>query len=270
VFHVPALGSLGRICVRRDRTWSSMQELDLAAVVRDARLLSAALTAAHPPSVEADSQVPRCRGGSGGQGPVWRPEGVPARQQTRLCGGDNRRRGTSPAGGAARRGSTQPRLGIRLRAAHWMIRDHSFVRTTSINAFVATKRLSKTRRATLDYLGVGDPVLAQRNAALPSGGQFAARGSVPVQSGALTTLPELPGKPRRAGARREPVRGVQGTDPAARRRERRGVPAPAALRVRLSFTSQRTGWSARKHRACANRPWCSRPIPTAIRSTTAC
>jgi CHAT domain-containing protein len=44
----------------------------------------------------------------------------------------------------------------------------------------------------LDYLGVGDPVLAQRSAALPSGGQFAARGSVPVQSGALTTLPELP------------------------------------------------------------------------------
>ena len=47
--------------------------------------------------------------------------------------------------------------GFDLRAAHWMIRDHSFVRTTSIDAFVATKRLSKRKRGTLDYLGVGDP-----------------------------------------------------------------------------------------------------------------
>ena len=38
--------------------------------------------------------------------------------------------------------------------------DVTFVRTSSIDAFVATKKLSKTKRATLDYLGVGDPVLS--------------------------------------------------------------------------------------------------------------
>src|SRR5262249_29105708 len=67
-----------------------------------------------------------------------------------------------------------------------MIRDHSFVRTTSLNAFVATKRLAKSKRATLDYLGVGDPVLAPRS------GELAARGSLPVRSGPLNALPELP------------------------------------------------------------------------------
>jgi CHAT domain-containing protein len=87
-----------------------------------------------------------------------------------------------------------PKLGsgFDLRSAHWMIRDHSFVRTTSINAFVATKRLSKTKRASLDYLGVGDPVLAARSPATLSGGEFAVRGSVRVESGALPSLPELP------------------------------------------------------------------------------
>jgi hypothetical protein len=192
VFHVPALGSLGRICVRRDRTWSSMQELDLAAVVRDARLLSAALTAAHPPSVEADSQFPAVEAVRVGKVLFGGLEECLRASKRVYVVATTDVVGQVPP--AALLAEVPPNLGsgFDLRAAHWMIRDHSFVRTTSINAFVATKRLSKTRRATLDYLGVGDPVLAQRNAALPSGGQFAARGSVPVQSGALTTLPELP------------------------------------------------------------------------------
>ena len=192
VFHVPALGSFGKICVRRDRTWSSMQELDPAAVTRDARLLSAALTAAHPPSAEADSQFPAAEAVRLGKvlfGGL--EECLRASRRVYVVATADVVGQVPPAALLA---EVPPALGtgFDLRAAHWMIRDHSFVRTTSINAFVATKRLSKTRRASLDYLGVGDPVLTQRNAALPSGGQFAARGSVPVQSGALATLPELP------------------------------------------------------------------------------
>ena len=70
--------------------------------------------------------------------------------------------------------------GYDLRAARWLVRDHAFVRTSSINAFVATKRLSRTRSATLDYLGVGDPVLASGNP-----GVVALRGG-------LNSLQELP------------------------------------------------------------------------------
>ena len=66
--------------------------------------------------------------------------------------------------------------GYDLRSARWLIRDHAFVKTSSIDAFVATKRLSRTRRATLDYLGVGDPVLAPAAAS----------------RGGLNALPELP------------------------------------------------------------------------------
>jgi CHAT domain len=192
VFHVPALGLLGKICVRRDRTWSSTEVLDAAAAARDARLLSAALTAAHPPSVEADSQFPAVEAVRLGKvlfGGL--EECLRASKRVYMVPSTDIVGQLPPA---ALLTEVPPALGsgFDLSAAHWMIRDHSFVQTTSISAFVATKRLSKTRRATLDYLGVGDPVLAQRNASLPSGGQIAARGSVPVQSGALTTLPELP------------------------------------------------------------------------------
>jgi hypothetical protein len=71
--------------------------------------------------------------------------------------------------------------GYDLRAARWLGRDHAFVRTSSINAFVATKKLSRMRSATLDYLGVGDPVLAPGHP-----GVMALRGGV----NSLQELPE--------------------------------------------------------------------------------
>jgi CHAT domain len=192
IFHVPAFGLLGKICVRADRSWSSTQQVDTAAIATDARLLRAALTATHPASIEADSQFPADEAVRLGKllfGGL--EECLRASKRVYMVATTDVVGQVPPAALLA---EVPPRMGsgFDLRSAHWMIRDHSFARTSSLNAFVATKRLSKTRRATLDYLGVGDPVLAQRNAALPSGGQIVARGSVPVQSGALATLPELP------------------------------------------------------------------------------
>ncbi|HEX9525549.1 MAG TPA: CHAT domain-containing protein [Reyranella sp.] len=192
IFHVPAFGLLGKICVRADRVWSSTQQVDTAAIATDARLLRAALTATHPASTEADSQFPAVEAVRLGKllfGGL--DECLRASKRVYVVATTDVVGQVPPAALLA---EVPPALGsgFDLRAAHWMIRDHSFVRTTSINAFVATKRLSRTRRATLDYLGVGDPVLAQRNAAAPAGGQLVARGSLPVQSGALATLPELP------------------------------------------------------------------------------
>jgi hypothetical protein len=178
VFYVPALGQLGKICVRPDRTLSSTQPVDEATTTTDFRLLRAALTAAHPPSIEADSQFPAVEA---------------VRLGKLLFGGleeclsSSRRLYHVPPGGIA--GQVPPAtlleemppvlgVGYDLRSARWLIRDHSFVRTSSIDAFVATKKLSKTKRATLDYLGVGDPVL--------SVGAPAARDGL----GALPQLPE--------------------------------------------------------------------------------
>jgi CHAT domain len=177
IFYVPMAGLLAKICVRADRTVSSTQQVDGATAATDARLLQAALTATHPPSIEADSQFPAA---------------AAVRLGKLLFGGledclraSRRLYHVAPAGVA---GQVPPAAllaevppvqgaGYDLRAARWLIRDHSFVRTSSIDAFVATKKLSKTKRATLDYLGVGDPVLSPPNAATPSG---------------LQSLPQLP------------------------------------------------------------------------------
>jgi hypothetical protein len=177
VFYVGGLGQVGKICVRADQTLSSTQPVDETTTATDFRLLRAALTATHPPSIEADSQFPAVEA---------------VRLGRVLFGGledclrSSRRVYHVTPGGpvgqvppAALLAEVPPVLGsgYDLRSARWLIRDHSFVRTSSIDAFVATKRLSKTKRATLDYLGVGDPVL--------SNGASAARDS-------LNALPELP------------------------------------------------------------------------------
>ena len=172
------MGQLGKICVRADRTLSSTQLVDETTATTDARLLRAALTAAHPPSIEADSQFPAVEA---------------VRLGKLLFGGledclrSSRRVYHVTPGGVAGQVPAATLLeemppvlgaGYDLRSARWLIREHSFVRTSSIDAFVATKKLSKTKRATLDYLGVGDPVL--------SGGTLAARDGL----GALPQLPE--------------------------------------------------------------------------------
>lgn len=190
VLHVSILDHIGKICVRSDQTISSTQQVDPVATT-DARILRAALTAAHPASIEADSQFPVIEAVRTGKLLFGGLEDCLRRSRRIYLVSSGQLAGVPPA---ALLTEVPPAMGagFDLRAAHWMIRDHSFVRISSLGAFVATKQLSRTKRATLDYLGVGDPVLAPRTAAALSGGALAARGSLPVQSGALTSLPELP------------------------------------------------------------------------------
>lgn len=191
VFYAPLLGHMASICVRRDQVLSTTHEAREAHVA-DMRTLRAALTAGHPASLEADSQFPaeaavRLRellfGGL--EGCLKAAKRIYHIAPSALLG---------EVPPAALLTEVPPRIGsgYDLRKAHWMVRDHAFVKTSSINAFIATKKLSTSKRATLDYLGVGDPILAPRSAGMTSGGTFAARGSVPVQSGTLSSLPELP------------------------------------------------------------------------------
>lgn len=167
VFYVPMLDHTGKICVRADRVVSSLQQLRDSDTT-DVRLLRAALTAAHPPSTEADSQYPAdaaVRLGKllfGGLEDCLRS----VRRVYHLASGGVLAQ--IPPGALLT--EVPPRLGagFDLRAARWLVRNHAFIKTSSIDAFVATKKLSKYKRATLDYLGVGDPVLAARTNALAS------------------------------------------------------------------------------------------------------
>ena len=165
VLHIAILGRLGKICIRTDRTLSSIEALDETDLA-GARRLIAALRADHPPSNEADSQYPAAEAVRLGRLLLGGLEGC-LRASPRvyfLTSGDLL--GQLPPAALLTELPPVMGSGFDLRAAHWLIREHSFVRTTSIEAFVATRTLSKTRRATLDYLGIGDPRLAQKANAL--------------------------------------------------------------------------------------------------------
>jgi hypothetical protein len=186
LLHVPLIGAVGKLCVRADSVVAASQPVDHAALATDARLLRLALTAGHPASVEADSQYPVAE----------------AIRLARLlldgleaCTRASRRLyvlGTTDVlvPPAALLLEPPPRLGAGydLRAAHWLVRDHAFASASSIEAFVAARRLARLRTATLDYLGVGDPNLPKALKAAPSqSAGLAMRGS-----DALASLPELP------------------------------------------------------------------------------
>jgi CHAT domain-containing protein len=179
VLHAPISGRIGKVCIRADGAQSSIQAMDSTART-DARLLVAALTAAHPASNEADSQYPAAQAVRLGKLLFGGLEDC-LRKSPRvyLVSSPDTVEQVPPAALLA---EVPPALGngYDLRAARWLIRDHAFVRTSSINAFVATKRLSRVRSATLDYLGVGDPALASGNPA------------VVALRGGLNSLQELP------------------------------------------------------------------------------
>lgn len=159
VFYAPALDTFSKICVRRDGVSSA--RFPLAQIKpEDVKVLQLALTASHPASVQADSQYPAAA----------------AVRLARLLFGDlddclKRSRRLYHIAPGAQLGQIPPAAllwempaamgsGYDLGKAHWLIRDHAFIKTSSVTAFVASKRLSGTKRATLDYLGVGDPALA--------------------------------------------------------------------------------------------------------------
>ncbi len=180
VLHVPILGRIGKMCIRADAVQSSTQVMDSSAHT-DARLLMTALTATHSASNEADSQFPAAQAVRLGKLLFAGLEDCLRRSpRVYLL---SQRDTVAQVPPVALLAEVPPVLGngYDLRAARWLIRDHAFVRTTSINAFVATKKLSTARRATLDYLGVGDPVLATDNP-----GATASRGSL----SSLQALPE--------------------------------------------------------------------------------
>ncbi len=179
VLHAALLGRIGKVCIRADGVQSSMQAMDGTART-DARLVMAALTAGHPASNEADSQFPAAQAVRLGKLLFGGLEDCLRRSpRVYLVSSPDTVEQVPPAALLA---DVPPALGngYDLRAARWLIRDHAFVRTSSINAFVATKRLSRLRSATLDYLGVGDPVLAP------------ASPDVVASRGGLNSLQELP------------------------------------------------------------------------------
>lgn len=158
LFYVPLLDDrLGKVCLRRDRVASGAETVTVEDGAQADRLMAALLSDALPSSsgaapfpVTAAVRLDRLLlGGLEGCLPGARrvfyvpPNGLPRFPPAALLAEVPPQRDDGPDLGAAR----------------WRVRDHAFVHTTSISAFLAARRLAGTRTAPLDYLGIGDPVL---------------------------------------------------------------------------------------------------------------
>ena len=193
IFYVPALHGAGKVCVRRDSVRTQFAVVDSPKLASAAATLREALTSTQPPSLELDSQFPVDEAMHlasvffGGL-----EECMKVSPRIYLISPEGALDGIPPGVLLRERPPASARGGFNLRAAQWLAKEHAFVRTTSIAAFVATKQLSTSKRASLDYLGVGDPALKQRDVAGLAGATFVVRGSLPAAAGKLETLEELP------------------------------------------------------------------------------
>ncbi len=192
VFHIASFGSIVRVCVRSDSVVLSHEVVDGPTVMRDISILRASLTAAHAPSIVADSQFPvsealRLRSVLFG-GLAQCLDGA---QRVYLVGADPALAGIPPSMllEEAPQGLGD---GYDLKTAKWLVRRFAFVQISSLPTLVAAKALSGNRGASLDYLGIGDPVFSDTTISPATLGQVIVKSSVTTRSGTLERLERLP------------------------------------------------------------------------------
>ncbi|HEY1613978.1 MAG TPA: CHAT domain-containing protein [Rhizomicrobium sp.] len=90
--------------------------------------------------------------------------------------------------------TTPPREGevFDLSRADWLIKKYVISNASSVEEFVASRRLSAVAGGELPFLGVGDPALDETVSQGKTGGQILASRGVSSAGGQLRELPELP------------------------------------------------------------------------------
>jgi CHAT domain-containing protein len=158
ITYFPHASGWGKLCVTRDAAIFAGAQPNWPAMRRDLRLLEFAVTAAHSPHEQLDSQFPVAAGTNihaflfGGLEGCMRPG-------TRIT--------IAPPPGfanvplAALLSEPPPRKGdgYDLAKAHWLIRDVSFARVVSARHYLATQPHLERQRASRAFLGIGDPAL---------------------------------------------------------------------------------------------------------------
>ena len=246
VFYVPALGQLGKVCIRGDRTVSSTQPVDEATTTSDARLLNAALTATHQPSIEADSQFPAVEA---------------VRLGKLLFGGledclrsSRRIYHVTPVGAAgqvppaALLAEVPPVLGAGYDLQVGPLADPR----------------SRLRQDQLDRRLRGDQATVKDEARDPGLSRASAIRFFRVGRCRSCPKPRKKSNGWRACSPR-PRCACCGARPPARRRS-----GSSRCRNSMSSISRRMAWSGRSCPVCRSPPWCSRPRPGAMPSMTGC
>ncbi|HEX7885828.1 MAG TPA: CHAT domain-containing protein [Phenylobacterium sp.] len=182
-------GGLEYMCVRRDTAVRSRRATDLNRLILDARLLRAGLTATHAPSEDADTQFPAAAA-------VRLYDDLIRPFEACLRPGD-RILWLSPVADfalplAALLPAAPPRLGEGwdLGQADWLVKRHAISYAGSASLVLATRTHPAVAEGTLDFLGVGDPILTGATAEGEARSKAVLRGVRGDQIAELAPLPD--------------------------------------------------------------------------------
>jgi CHAT domain-containing protein len=160
---VAVVGLLGHqllhLCVRPHAAHVDVQRVDVDQVRNDVRILQAALTASHAPSINLDSQFPT---GASVRlfGILFKPVEACLKGSRHLVWVPSASFLGLPIGALLEEVPQHNERGFDLAAGKWLGTRMGVSYFTSIRGFVAARRLAASRPAGMAFLGVGDPVLS--------------------------------------------------------------------------------------------------------------
>jgi len=183
-------GTMGHLCVRRDTIRFTTGPEDMARLIRDVQLVSAALTVENAPSSELDSQYPI---GSARDfyNVVLRPtEGCLQGAGSVLWTGQAPRE--IPLAALLTDGTADTLGRIPLSEWPWFIKsyDVSYVESLATLVALRSRRIPWEDKTSAEFLGVGDPIFSGSTADGEDRGRLALRGAIGI--GDLSSLPPLP------------------------------------------------------------------------------
>jgi len=184
-------GQMHHVCLGHADATVRVSTVDAEQVLRDVRIVGEALTASHAPSAELDSEYPAeaalrlysvlIRPVEGCLHGVRHIVFVPPVEAIGL-----------PIGALLRQMPSRRTQGYDLGAADWLGVKFGISYVTSVRGFVAARRLTGQRWPSLNFLGVGDPVLSgYMDDGTPRGASVSRRSTTREGRG-LRGLPELP------------------------------------------------------------------------------
>jgi hypothetical protein len=154
-----AFGRVYHVCLRSNQSVAKMADLDAAQALRDIRIIVEALTADHAPSVDLDSQYPAVA--------AVRLYDVLVRPVEECIRGARHivfippvEAIGFPIGALLEELPPTKGRGYELSTARWFGSRVGVSYVTSVRGFVAARRLALQRWASLEFLGVGDPLLS--------------------------------------------------------------------------------------------------------------
>lgn len=165
IITAPVEGGLALMCVRRGATHVAAARVDMARMRLDTRLLQQALTATHAPSEAADSQFP-AEAAVRTYDAVIRPVEPCLKTGDRIIWLPGVATAGVPLAALLRSVPAKVGRGYDLSAAEWLVTRHAVSYAGAASVITATRGRRGANGGDLDFLGVGDPILANSGAAL--------------------------------------------------------------------------------------------------------